>query len=243
MLAALDELEADVASGAFGPADGRRGRAHRAGARPDRARRPGPRRQAARRAVPQRPGRHAVPDVAARRGPARRPGVVDVVDALARPGRRRTRTRRCPAARTCSTPSPCCSPTTSPRTRTRCCATSTGCATGTGGRPCRPYGSGALAGSSLGLDPEAVAAELGFDCVGGELDRRHRVARLRRRGGVRAGDDRASTCRGSPRRSSSGPPRSSPTSRWTTPSRPAARSCRRRRTRTSRSWRAARPAG
>ena len=25
-----------------------------------------------------------------------------------------------------------------------------------------PYGSGALAGSSLGLDPEAVAAELGF---------------------------------------------------------------------------------
>src|SRR5690348_14216123 len=26
-----------------------------------------------------------------------------------------------------------------------------------------PYGSGALAGSSLGLDPEAVAAELGFD--------------------------------------------------------------------------------
>src|SRR5207342_1550559 len=26
-----------------------------------------------------------------------------------------------------------------------------------------PYGSGALAGSSLGLDPEAVAADLGFD--------------------------------------------------------------------------------
>ncbi|NEE58043.1 argininosuccinate lyase, partial [Streptomyces sp. SID8455] len=26
-----------------------------------------------------------------------------------------------------------------------------------------PYGSGALAGSSLGLDPEAVAADLGFE--------------------------------------------------------------------------------
>jgi argininosuccinate lyase len=38
-----------------------------------------------------------------------------------------------------------------------------------------PYGSGALAGSSLGLDPEAVAADLGFD-VGRELDRRHRLA-------------------------------------------------------------------
>ena len=38
-----------------------------------------------------------------------------------------------------------------------------------------PYGSGALAGSSLGLDPAAVATELGFDRVIGELDRRHRV--------------------------------------------------------------------
>jgi argininosuccinate lyase len=36
------------------------------------------------------------------------------------------------------------------------------CATGTRGPPSRPYGSGALAGSSLGLDPEAVAADLGF---------------------------------------------------------------------------------
>ena len=49
-----------------------------------------------------------------------------------------------------------------PRTCTRCCATSTGCATGTGAARCRRYGSGALAGSSLPLDPEAVAAELGF---------------------------------------------------------------------------------
>ena len=34
--------------------------------------------------------------------------------------------------------------------------------TGTTGRPCSPLGAGALAGSSLPLDPEAVAAELGF---------------------------------------------------------------------------------
>ena len=46
-----------------------------------------------------------------------------------------------------------------------------------------PYGSGALAGSSLGLDPEAVAADLGLHHVGRELHRRHRVAGLR--GGVR----------------------------------------------------------
>ena len=39
-----------------------------------------------------------------------------------------------------------------------------------------PYGSGALAGSSLGLDPEAVAADLGFDALGRELHRRHRLA-------------------------------------------------------------------
>jgi argininosuccinate lyase len=35
-----------------------------------------------------------------------------------------------------------------------------------------PYGSGALAGSSLGLDPEAVAADLGFEhgSVGNSID-------------------------------------------------------------------------
>ena len=37
MLAALTQLDADVASGAFAPAPSRRGRARRAGARPDRA--------------------------------------------------------------------------------------------------------------------------------------------------------------------------------------------------------------
>ena len=37
-----------------------------------------------------------------------------------------------------------------------------------------PYGSGALAGSSLGLDPDAIAEELGFHRGRRQLDRRHR---------------------------------------------------------------------
>ena len=49
-----------------------------------------------------------------------------------------------------------------------------------------PYGSGALAGSSLGLDPDAIAEELGLRRGRRQLDRRHRGPRLRRRGGVRA---------------------------------------------------------
>ena len=70
---------------------------------------------------------------------------------------------RCRAVRTCSTPSPCCSshhllahawPLVRDLERlddwdARVAADS-------------PYGSGALAGSSLGLDPEKVAADLGF---------------------------------------------------------------------------------
>ena len=48
-----------------------------------------------------------------------------------------------------------------------------------------PYGSGALAGSSLGLDPEAVAARARLHRLQRQLDRRHRVPRLRRRVRVR----------------------------------------------------------
>ena len=90
--------------------------------------------------------------------------LLDLVDALAEQADG-TSTRRwpCRGAPTCSTPSRCCSATTCSRTPGRCCATSSGCATGTRGSAAEsPYGSGALAGSSLGLDPEAVAAELGF---------------------------------------------------------------------------------
>ena len=97
---------------------GRRGRALRPGARPRRARRPGAGRQAARRPLAQRPGGDAVPDVAARRRPARRLRRAATSSTPCSPRPRRTRTRRCPAGRICSTPSRCCSPTISPRTRT-----------------------------------------------------------------------------------------------------------------------------
>ena len=106
-----------------------------------------------------------------------------------------------------------------------------------------PYGSGALAGSSLGLDPEAVAADLGFTTsVENSIDGtavaglRGRV-RLRRRddggrhlpagrGGRPLGDQGVLLRR-----------------RSTTPTRPGRASCRRRRTPTSPSSRAARPDG
>ena len=78
---------------------------------------------------------------------------------------------------------------------------------------------------------------------GRQLDRRHRRPRLRRRGRVRAGHDRASTCPGWPRTSSCGAQPNSATSPCTTRGRRAARSCRRRRTPTSPSWPAASRAG
>ena len=133
-------------SGAFGPAPDdedvhsalERGLIERAGPELGGKLRAGP--------LAQRPGRHPVPDVAARRRPPRRRRACWTSSRRWSRRPTRTRTRRCPGAPTCSTPSRCCSPTTWPRTRTPCCATSTGCATGTGAPRCRPYGSGALAG-------------------------------------------------------------------------------------------------
>ena len=93
-----------------------------------------------------------------------------------------TSTSSCPAAPTSSTPSRCCSshhllahawPLLRDVDRLRDWDARVAADS--------PYGSGALAGSSLGLDPEAVAAELGFTGSSAELDRRHRRARLRRR--------------------------------------------------------------
>jgi argininosuccinate lyase len=49
--------------------------------------------------------------------------------------------------------------------------------TGTGRAAVSPLGSGALAGSSLPLDPDAVAAELGFDRAVGQLHRRRQRPR------------------------------------------------------------------
>ena len=53
-----------------------------------------------------------------------------------------------------------------------------------------PYGSGALAGSSLGLNPDAIAAELGFSCSSGQFGGRDGRAGFRRGGRIRVRDDR-----------------------------------------------------
>ena len=87
----------------------------------------------------------------------------DLASALGRPGRATSRQTRCRAAPTCSTRSRSRSGTTCSRMPGRSSVTSTGCATGTTGwRPTRRTAPGALAGSTLGLDPVQVAHELGF---------------------------------------------------------------------------------
>ena len=143
----------------------------------------------------------------------RRGLVLDLVDALAAQAEAHLGRASCPGARTSSTPSPCCCRTTCSPTPGRCCATSTGCATGTrGSARDSPYGSGALAGSVLGLDPEAVAAELGFTGSVGQLDRRHRARATSSPSSPSSPRRSASTSPGSPRRSSSGRPGSSASS-------------------------------
>ena len=122
----------------------------------------GARRQAARRAQPQRPDRDARADVPARplaHDRARDPRASSTLSSR-RP--KRTPPRSCPGARTCSTRSRCCSPTTCRRTPGRSCAISSASATGRRAHRVSPYGGGALAGSTLGLDPQLVARELGL---------------------------------------------------------------------------------
>ncbi len=122
-------------------------------------------------------------------------------------------------------------------------ATSTGCATGTCGPSVSPLGSGALAGSSLPLDPIATAAELGFGVGRAELDGRRVRPRLRRGVPLRGrAARRAPVAAGRGGRALElhgvrlGDARRRLLDRL-------ARSCRRRRTPTSPSWPAARPAG
>ena len=66
-----------------------------------------------------------------------------------------------------------------------------------GGVALRVGGAGRLV---AGAGPGGGRRRAGLRRVGGQLDRRHGRARLRRRGGVRARDGRRSTCPGSPRR-------------------------------------------
>ena len=84
-----------------------------------------------------------------------------------------------------------------------------------------PLGAGALAGSSLPLDPDGVAADLGFAARVRELARRGVRPRLRGRGAVRRSRCSACTCRASARRSCCGRPRSSASCASPTPTPPA----------------------
>ena len=211
---------------------------------PDRAGRPGARRQAARRPVAQRPGRHAVPDVPARRGPPHRAGRAATsstrcVGAGRRPPRRADARPHPPAARPAGAAGP-------PPGRARAGPAARrrpARATGTAAPPSRPTGRARWPGSSLGLDPEAVAAELGFAAsaansidgtaardfaaevafvcamIAVDLSRVGRGGHPLVHGGVRLRHARRRVLH---RQS---------------------RSCRRRRTRTSPSWPAARPGG
>ena len=223
---------------------GGRGRAHRPGARPAGPGRQGPRRQAAGRPVPQRPGRHAVPDVPARPRPDASAGWSPTCrTALLDQAQAPPRARRCPGAPTSSTPSRCCWPTTWPRTPRRWPGTSTGSGTGTAAPRCPRTARGRSPGRHSAWTRPRSPADLGFDAPGAELHRRHLVPRLRRRAGVRARDDRGERVplgRGGDRLLHRGVRLRSG---WTTRSPPGRRSCRRRRTRTSPSWPAARPAG
>ena len=72
-----------------------------------------------------------------------------------------------------------------------------------------PLGAGALAGSSLPLDPDGVAADLGFAARVRELPRRGERPRLRGRGAVRPRPARRAPVAASARRSCCGRPRSS----------------------------------
>ena len=84
-----------------------------------------------------------------------------------------------------------------------------------------PLGAGALAGSSLPLDPDGVAADLGFAAALRELPRRRQRPRLRRRGAVRPRAARRPPVAASARRSCCGRPTSSASSASTTPTPPA----------------------
>ena len=164
------------------PADrGRRGRAHRARARAcSSGSAPlGGKLRAGR--SPQRPGRHAISAVPARPRPRRwSPRLVELVDALVGAGRAAHR-RRCPGMTHLQHAQPVCSPTSCWPTwallrdvdRLRDWDRRAARLAARLGRAGRFV--------AAALDPEAVAAELGFAGGGGELDRRHRRPRLRRR--------------------------------------------------------------
>ena len=161
VLAALDAVEAELAAGEFVVPALRRGHPHRGRAAGHRAGRPG-RGQAPHRPQPQRPGRHRpAPVRQARAGRGGRAGARPPAGPP-RPGgrgRRRLPARlHPPPAGPAGAAGP---PPAGPRLGARP-ATSTGCADTIRRLDVSPLGAGALAGSSLPLDPAGTAADLGF---------------------------------------------------------------------------------
>src|SRR5699024_5124962 len=114
------------------------------------------------RTVPQRPDRHPGAHVPARTGPGDRHRRARRGRRTVHPGRGTSRCRHARAHPLAARPAGAAGP---PPAGT-CLAAAAGRATAAGldRRAARsPYGSGALAGSSLGLDPAAVAHDLGFE--------------------------------------------------------------------------------
>ena len=214
MLAALDDLEADVRAGAFRPHRRRRGRAHRAGARPAGAARPA----SAASCAPAAPATTRSPPTCGCTC-ATTPGAWPAgwpswpTRWSSRP--RRTRTRPMPGmhpppARPAGAVRP---PPARPRAA-RCSATSTGC--GDWDRAGRRVARTARArwpAPRCGWTRRRSPRELGFahGSSANSIDGTRRP-RLRRRVRVRPRDDRRCTCPGSARRSSSGRRRSSASS-------------------------------
>ena len=120
-------------------------------------------RQAPHRPQPQRPGRHRPAAVPAPRGHRRRArGSTSCRRCCSTARRAPATTSTSPATRTCSARSRCCSRTTSSPTSGRFARDVDRWRDALERADVSPLGAGALAGSSLPLDPDGVAGDLGF---------------------------------------------------------------------------------
>ena len=190
VLAALDTVESGVGRRPIRLRAERRRHPHRGRASGHRVGRRGGR-QAAHRAQPQRPGRHrSAAVVQARAAAGRSTRVIELQQVAARSGARAPATCTCPATRTSSAPNRCCWPITCSPTAGRWRATSTGCSPRSARLDVSPLGAGALAGSSLPLDPGVHRRRPRLRRRLRELARRGVRPRLRRRGAVRPRLDR-----------------------------------------------------
>ena len=113
-------------------------------------------------AEPQRPGGHRPAAVDQARAGRRRPRGVPTCRSCCSIGPSRRATSTCPATRTSSAPSRCCSPTSCSPTAGRSARDVDRLLATVERLDVSPLGAGALAGTSLPIDPAWTAAELGF---------------------------------------------------------------------------------